>query len=392
MTPETAGFVVSDDGQALLDALAALPGELPSRLLTLRRRHPALRAEHAAGLTAVAEGRERARRRGFADAERLFVTPDALAQATSPGLAAWHASLLAPAGTVADLGCGIGMDTLALAAAGASVIAIERDPARRIFARANAIVRGVADRVTFLDGDATRIDWRADAAFFDPARRDAERRFSGAGDRYEPPLTFLPEIRRRAPIVLAKLSPALSDETLIALGGAVAFVSERRECKEAAVAFGGILPEAFWGALLLPERVRVSGGDPAPIAASPAAFLLDPDPAVVRAGALAEACTRLGAARMTADDAYLTADVPPERSPLASVYAIDTVVPYQPKALKRLCRERGIGRLVVKKRRFLQEPDAVVRALGLSGRGEEATLVLVADGRRHLAVLCQPRP
>jgi predicted RNA methylase len=82
----------------------------------------------------------------------LFFTPDALAQATSPGLAAYHAERLAPFNSVADLGCGAGMDSIALAAAGARVVAVERDPARLVFARANAAARGVDERITFVTG------------------------------------------------------------------------------------------------------------------------------------------------------------------------------------------------------------------------------------------------
>jgi hypothetical protein len=45
---------------------------------------------------------------------------------------------------------------------------------------------------------------------------------------------------------------------------------------------------------------------------------------------------------------------------------------------------------VVKKRHFPKEPDAVARELGLSGKGAEAILILVREGRGHHAILCEP--
>ena len=176
----------------------------------------------------------------------MFFTGDALAQATSPVLSKYRAGHLARFGIVADLCCGVGMDAIALAEAGAIVVAVDIDPLRLQFARTNAEVRGVADRITFLNEPVESLGWtNAEAAFFDPARRSAPDggnnagRVSRHGDRYAPPLDFLHTIRQHVRGGCAKLSPALPDDVLRDLSPSrLEFLSENRECKEACVWFG----------------------------------------------------------------------------------------------------------------------------------------------------------
>jgi hypothetical protein len=169
----TAVFLVSDAGRVLLDEVSALPGDSAARVLALRKRGTP--ADLAAGAVEVADARRRARARFGELADQLFFTRDALAQATSPVVAAYHAAGLsaAPGETVVDLGCGVGMDAIALAqTTAARVLAIDRDPARLIFARANAAACGIPDGcVTWHVGDVTALDWQADWAFWDPSRR-----------------------------------------------------------------------------------------------------------------------------------------------------------------------------------------------------------------------------
>lgn len=377
MTLETAEQLVSEAGAALLIRGA-------KALINDRTLDPMLRA----GALAVLEGRERAGKRGWKHAERLFLTADSLAQASSEGIAAFHARCFADCTTVLDACCGVGRDALALAEAGKQVTAVDTDPARLCFARANAQVYGLAERIDFICADVTALEGRWDGAFFDPARRDGGTRFSADAERYQPPLSFLTELQARSRKVVAKLSPALPDETLASLGGQLLFLSEERTCKEACVVLGGGTgaPQA----LLLPGEERYPAQEATPtVAFEPGAFLLDPDPAILRAGALTTLAERTGSALLSPDDSYLTADQAlPDMG--ARLYQIRTVLPYRERTLGRWLREQGIGRLVVKKRHYPKEPDAVHKELGLKGKGEQATLVIVAVGKSWLGVVCEP--
>lgn len=408
MDEAAAQFLLSSDGASLLARAANLPGDKASRVLALRK-DGSLSANVAALAVEVVVARERAKRRGFGEAERLYFTEEALAQATSPVLSAYRAKQLAPFETVADLCCGAGMDAIALAEAGADVIAVDIDPVRILFARANAEVRGVADRIMFLNEPVEDLGWTAaNAAFFDPARRTDAGRVSKHGDRYAPPLDFLNTIREHVRGGCAKLSPALPDDVLRELSPSrVEFLSENRECKEACVWFGEADGFSYRGpefaAVLLgtePILRAASREDhyeqhPMPESAD-GAYLLDPDPAIIRAGAFASIFRDDSTAWFWTDnDSYIATDILPDntRKRMASAYRVLATMPYAPKKVKAWLHENGYKRIVVKKRHFPQEPDAVARELGVSvrGDGKEVTLVLVRDSaKRFLAVLCEP--
>ncbi len=112
-----------------------------------------------------------------------------------------HAAWLdryAPAGTLLDLGCGIGGDLLALARF-RQVIAYERDPLRAQLALANVRAIGLEEQV-----EVRIADWveemtcgglpDAAGAFVDPSRRVAGRRVFSL-ERMEPSLTVLRQLQ-----------------------------------------------------------------------------------------------------------------------------------------------------------------------------------------------------
>jgi hypothetical protein len=95
----------------------------------------------------------------------------------------------------------------------------------------------------------------------------------------------------------------------------------------------------------------------------------------VRANALGETAHRLNAHRISPDDTYLTGDAPAAGANfrLAASYRVSDALPYKPRILRELLRARGVTRLVVKKRHFPHEPDAVLRDLGLRAPAARAT-------------------
>jgi len=72
--------------------------------------------------------------------------------------------------TVFDAFCGVGGNAIAFALVGKQVTACEIDEGRLEMAKANAQLAGVADRITFIHGDATaRLGHvQSDAVFLDP--------------------------------------------------------------------------------------------------------------------------------------------------------------------------------------------------------------------------------
>src|SRR3954452_3693669 len=101
-------------GQVALANAAALEPSEPTFLACfekLRKRHPAPLAK-AALETVLLRVRARAK---FAAADRLYFTREALEQASGEVVARHRAGRFAAFGTVADLCCGVGGDSIAFA-------------------------------------------------------------------------------------------------------------------------------------------------------------------------------------------------------------------------------------------------------------------------------------
>src|SRR5690606_30244505 len=182
------------------------------RLLTaLRRDTGAAEAGSALALTRL---RRKAVDKFGADASRLFFTPDALEQASDPAVRAYRAAHAAGQ-TVVDAACGIGADSLALAAAGADVLGLDTDAVRIAMAQLNAAALDLPAR--FDIADVRKGLPPSDFAFFDPARRDGEGRRLHDVERYQPPLSTIRGWTQRQ--IAVKLSPGVDLVQLAAYGG-----------------------------------------------------------------------------------------------------------------------------------------------------------------------------
>ncbi|MDO9063526.1 MAG: SAM-dependent methyltransferase, partial [Microbacterium sp.] len=121
--------LLSPEGLRLLDDVGPLEASADVVRTVSRLRA----AGHGAGLVAAVLEQARLRSRArpkFGDvADRMLFTPSGLEQATRLRVAAGHAGRFAAQGVdvVADLGCGIGADAMAMAALDLGVIAVERD-------------------------------------------------------------------------------------------------------------------------------------------------------------------------------------------------------------------------------------------------------------------------
>ena len=185
----------------------------------MRRRFPPELA--AAALTQVAL-RRRARGK-LPMADRMFFTPDGLEQTTRWVVAQWRAALFKEAGVTElwDLGCGLGVDTMAFAQAGLRVHAVEADPTTAAFATAN--LRELDARV--VEGRAEDVEVPPGAGIFlDPARRTTRGRTWDV-NQFTPPWSLVENHLRGDWRTAVKLGPGLPKE-LIPEGVGAAWVSE----------------------------------------------------------------------------------------------------------------------------------------------------------------------
>ncbi len=163
-------------GQTLL---AALRDYDPARELAVASR---LRRDHPAELVTAALGQARLRQRAVAkfgaeDAYRMYFTPHGVEQSTRASVGAHRAGRMKALGvrSVADLCSGIGGDAIALARAGISVLAVDRDPLTAEAVRANAGALGLSDLIEVRCADVTEID----TSPYDAVRRPRATRRPG---------------------------------------------------------------------------------------------------------------------------------------------------------------------------------------------------------------------
>ncbi|WP_309484398.1 THUMP-like domain-containing protein [Streptomyces himalayensis] len=357
--------LLTEEGRALLDEVRDID---PAQELAVATR---LRREHAAELVSSAIGQARLRQRaaakfGAADAGRMFFTPNGVEQATRASVAAYRAGRFADLGvrSVADLCCGVGGDAIALARAGISVLAVDRDPLTCAVARANAATLGLDGLIEVREADVTEVDTGSyDAVFVDPARRGGRGRVFDP-EAYSPPLSWAVGAARTAPRAALKIAPGIPHETIPADAGAE-WISDHGDVKEAVLWFG-TEPGTVRATLLPGPRSLVGRGLPDPEVRPVGRYLYEPDGAVIRAHLVAEVAQDVGGGLIDETIAYVTADDLRPTS-YATAYEITDRLPFNVKRLKALLREREVGILTVKKRGSAVEPEELRRKVKPQG-------------------------
>nr|WP_030209084.1 methyltransferase domain-containing protein [Streptomyces bikiniensis] len=382
--------LLAPEGQTLL---AALRDYDPARELAVASR---LRRDHPAELVTAALGQARLRQRAVAkfgaeDAHRMYFTPNGVEQSTRASVGAYRAARMKAlgVGSVADLCSGIGGDAIALARAGISVLAVDRDPPTAEAVRANADALGLSGLIEVRCADVTEIDTSPyDAVFADPARRGGRGRIFDP-EAYSPPLSWAVEAARKAPHAALKVAPGIPHEAVPAEAEAE-WISDGGDVKEAVLWFG--TEPGARRATLLPSGATLAGrGLPDPAVRPVGRYLYEPDGAVIRAHLVAEVAEELDGGLIDGTIAYVTSDalVP---TPYAAAYEITDELPFNLKKLKALLREREVGTLTVKKRGSAVEPEEVRRKVKPKGPNAATVLLTRVAGAPTMLIGRPARP
>lgn len=332
---------------------------------------------------------------------------DGIEQATHPAIRNWRANQLVKLGVkrIADLGCGLGFEAGSFADAGLSGYAIERDLETASIAAMN--LRDTKFDVLqfdFVEDEAAlaQVISETDALFVDPARRDpkAARTIDGrSGNRvtspenWSPSWSWVKELGERQPRLFAKIAPGIDKELLPANSSTVWS------------AVGGSLVEAsvWWpGFQLQAERVARAvdrHGDSAEIdSLSPTsevlspvlAYVLDPSPAVTRAGLVTNLAASVNAARMDEHLGFLTCETEPEDSPLFNTFEVLESLPLNETELSTALQRQAARDVQIIARGWGGDVDALTRSLKKNLNGDKVITILIARiGDSHLAVLAQ---
>ena len=381
------------------DLLASLADEevTPDRALALSA---ALRERYPADLVAAALTQQtlRAAARGkFGAAGEMLFTRAGLEQASSDLTARHAARRFAGFGLIADLCCGIGGNLTALAALTPrpTIVAADADPVSLEFARHNvgvaaatATTATAAARVGYVRADVRDVRLTGfDAVFIDPARRDQRGRLPAGA--YQPPLDWCLGLADVVPAVGIKAAPGLRTD-LVPPGWEIEFVAIGRDLKEALL-WSPALATTASRATVLPagDTLTAAAGDrPAAPLAPPGAYLLDPNPAVTRAGLVTDLAVALGAWQIDPMIAFLSSDQP-LRTPFARTLRVLESAPWHERRFAARLRELGIGAADIRRRGLAGDVRQIHRRLGLRGDGA-ATIVLTRVSDQPWGLICDP--
>ncbi|HLS25166.1 MAG TPA: class I SAM-dependent methyltransferase [Beutenbergiaceae bacterium] len=383
MDPAALARLLTSEGWALLEQLP------PYREETALRVAEGLRARGVDGdLVAAALTQSRLRARAadkFGDfASGMLLTEEGLEQATRLEVAALHARRYARAGVelVADLGCGLGADSLAMAGLGLRVLAIEKDEATAACATLN--LRAFPE-AQVRHADALEMDLAAegvDAIYADPARRTRRGNRVFNPKAYSPDLDTILAMRETIANLGVKVGPgipytALPSEThaqWVSVGGSVV---------EAGLWFADLATEgAGRSALVITPEARhqltwSGDADARPIqapAGTVGSYLYEPDGAVIRAGLVNQVAEQIEGRLVDQAIAYITTDQPAQ-TPFARGYRVLDHFDFGLKRMRAYLRDRGVGEVTIKKRGTAVVPEQLRQQLHLSGPNA-ATIVL----------------
>jgi SAM-dependent methyltransferase len=395
--------LLTAQGQELLTRLAAEAdggGTALALAVRLRREYP---ADLVAAATAQQELRLAARAK-FSRASDMLFTRAGYEQSSSEPIARYRAARFGAARRVADLCCGIGGDLLALTAS-REVLAVDRDEVHTRLALHNAGVYWEAANVRAVVADVRDIQRGGlDAVFIDPARRSGPgTAVSAAPHRFrtglsEPPLDWCFALAERVPAVCVKAAPGLP-ANLIPDGWEAEFIADGRDLKEAVLWSPALVTAPVAGSGGPRRALVLSGsgahtlvacpGDPVPVT-EPGEYLLDPNPAVTRAGLVEDLARSLGGdvAKIDPQIAFLTLNRPVQ-TPFARTLRVLDSAPWNEKRFAKRLRELGIGAADIRRRGLAGDVDQIHRRLKLAGPNR-ATIVITRVNDKPWGLICGP--
>ncbi len=382
--------LLTPESLQLLDSLAP-SGEIGDAVALVSR----LRREgHPPARVAAVLTQYRLRRRAVAKfgpfAQRMLFTQEGLEQASRLRVAALHAGRFSAAGLtrVADLGCGIGGDAMAMAALELTVTAVERDEVTAAIATYNLAPWGTAHVV---HGDALEhpLD-DVDAIWLDPARRDGATRLASPDD-WSPSLDVSLELAERRPAGI-KLAPGM-DRDLLPDGFEAQWVSVDGEVVELVLWSGALAREGVGRAALVlrgseaPAELRAESDASDVDAGALGDYLYEPDGAVIRARLIGDLARPIGGRMLDTTIAYVTTDRL-EPTPFARAFRVIERFPLDEKLLARELAARDIGTLEIKKRGVDVDPARLRPRLKLRG-DSSAVLFLTRIAGARTAILAE---
>ena len=331
-------------------------------------------------------------------ASQMLFTEAGLEQASRLKVAAIHAGRFRSAGIkqVADLGCGIGAESMALASLGIEVKAFEIDEVTAAVATYNL---APFENASVEIADVEQLDLSGfEALYFDPARRELHGPKKASTQRHFDPANFSPNYN-------FVIQQAITKPTGIKLGPGHDKKQIPEDCEAQWVSVDGDLVElGLWFGKLARENVSrsallidstgqheiTSSENESPNAdlAELGEYVYEPDNSLIRSGLIADFAKPLGLTLISPEIAYLSSNEKISSPWLRGYQVIDNLV-FDRKKLKAYVRENNIGILEIKKRGSDISPEELRKQLSPKGEGA-ATLIVTRVGDAHRVLVAKP--
>jgi hypothetical protein len=397
MEPQDFIRLLSPEGQALLAEVGPIEAKADVVKLVSNLRAKGHDPALVAAVLTQAKLRRRAAGKFGPFADRMLFTEAGLEQASRLNVAALHANRFRQAGIteVADLGCGIGAESLAMASLEINVKAFEIDEVSAAIATYNL---SPFENAFVEQADVTTLDLtKFGGLFFDPARRElggparerATRKFDPAA--FSPTYDFVIEAAAKKPTGV-KFGPGHPHEG-IPENAEAQWVSVDGDLVELSLWFGEVArPNIKRAALLVAKDGKheitshSTARKDAPIGEL-GSYLYEPDNSIVRSHLIGELADQIDARLFAPEIAYLTNDLQIESPWLKGYRVLDNLV-FDRKKLKAYLRERNIGTLEIKKRGSDIVPEELRKELSPKGEGA-ATLIVTRVGDAHRVLVAE---
>lgn len=381
--------LLSKEGQSLLAHIDY------STKLDIVKTITTLRAQgHDPALIATALTQAKLRKRAEAKfgefAQRMFFTEDALEQASRLQVAAIHANRFNQANItqIADLGCGIGAESLAFASLDLKVSAYEIDEVTSAIAAYNL---AIFENVEVNNEDVTKLDLtKQEALFFDPARRNSKARLFNPQD-FAPNFNWVIEQAKLKPSGI-KLGPG-HPHNQIPEEAEAQWVSVEGDLVELSLWFNETKrPEVKRSALLITKDAKHElktneKEEPAPTGEL-GQYIHEPDNAVIRSHLINLLAEQTNTHTIDPNIAYLSSNEKQD-SPWLKSYKVIKELPFDRKQLKAHIKQNEIGTLEIKKRGADITPEALRKELSPKGPNK-ATIIITRIGDAHKALFVEP--
>ena len=370
--------------QAALTDLVYDKNEITKLIPKLRKQ--GLNPNLIANLLTQAKLRKQAQSKFGEFAGRMFFTEAALEQASRLQVAALHANRFKQAGIkeVADLGCGIGAESLAFASLDLKVTAYELDEVTAAIAAYNL---AIFDNAEVKNEDVTTIDLtKHQALFFDPARRNSKARLFNPQD-FSPNFDWVVDQAKQKPSGI-KLGPG-HPHNQIPEEAEAQWVSVDGDLVELSLWFNETKrPGVKRSALLITKDAKHElktneKEQPAPTGEL-GQYIHEPDNAVIRSHLINLLAEETNTHTIDPNIAYLSSNQE-VTSPWLKSYKVIKEMPFDRKQLKAYIKQNEIGTLEIKKRGADITPEQLRKELNPKGPNK-ATLIITRIGDAHRAI------